>query len=605
MRPSLRGLRLFGLALLAASVAPSIITACASERSAFIEEIASPPFDPNDAGEPGECQDTVRCSRDLKKVLRRRCDGTEEVLRECGPELGCGNGTCVEACTSAELSKGSIGCSFSTLPPDDTMGGTAGSCFAAMIANTWDRPVTVQAELGTSPLEIGPSTYYAEKVAQTIEYTPVEGAILPGKVAIVFLAESASGAGEGWTACPKSVVPALREDPIAHGTTRTRSFRLTTDAPVSAYSIYPYGGASSYFPTATLLLPISSWGTNYVAVSTWTSPSLGAPTIQVVAAEDDTVVRMRPNVDIGDGYGVSGVAQGRTQSWTLARGEVLQITQRHDTSGSPIEANKPVALFGGAQCTNIPASSSACDLTQQQIPPVSQWGSDYALVPYRPRIGSGEGTNVGARELVPWRLVGAVNGTKLTYDPVRPAGAPEELQSGQVVTFMTTELVSVRSQDDVHPFYAALFMTGASMTSSSPLNGRLGDPDFVNVIPSAQFLDRYIFFVDFTYAETTLTFVRRKTPTGFHSVTLACAGEVTDWKPLGAAGEYEYAWVQLTKVGTPQVFAGGTCNYGRHEARSDGPFSVTVWGMDDWSSYGYAGGAGSRPLSDVKGPPVN
>jgi hypothetical protein len=46
----------------------------------------------------------------------------------------------------------------------------------------------------------------------------------------------------------------------------------------------------------------------------------------------------------------------------------------------------------------------------------------------------------------------------------------------------------------------------------------------------------------------------------------------------------------------------GTCGYGRHEAKSDGPFSLTVWGTDKNASYGYAGGTGLRPLTKIEIP---
>ena len=598
------GSAFFGLAVVVSGAALAGL-ACARNRSGFGDESKPPPLVSEDAGDVvglPECRESLLCSRDLKRVLLRHCDGTEEVVRECGPDLGCGDGACVDPCKSAELSKGSLGCSFATLPPDAVTGydRLPGACFAAMIANVWERPVTLQAMLGDEPIDIGPSTYYAESAGADVNYSPVGGPIAPGKVAIVFLAHS-----DGSLDCPKGVVPALQEDPIAHGTTRTRAFRLTTDAPVSAYSIWPYGGARSYVPTATLLLPISSWDRNYIAVSTWSQPGSGLPApvdwpfIQIVAAEDNTEVRMRPNVTVVGGSGVPGITAGQTQTWMLGRGEVLQIKQAQDTSGSPIETSKPVGLFGGSDCTHIPTNTLACDTTQQQIPPVSQWGTAYALAPYRSRNDWGAGTTT-AREVVPWRFVGAANGTKLTYDPAPPAGAPETLEAGQVVTFMSSELATVRSQDAEHPFYAAMFMTGAW---SFPR--QIGDPDFVNIVPSEQFLDRYVFFTDYTYANTTLALVRRKTMADFHPVIVECAGEITDWTPIGNDGEYEFTWVYLTKDGAPQRFAGGTCGNGRHEAHSDGPFSVHVWGMDRAASYGYAGGQGSRPLSNVKGPPVS
>ena len=210
-----------------------------------------------------------------------------------------------------------------------------------------------------------------------------------------------------------------------------------------------------------------------------------------------------------------------------------------------------------------------------------------------------------ARETVPWRFVGAANGTQLVYEPARPGGAPETLDAGQVVTFTTSDIVTVRSQDERHPFYAGMFMTGGEAIARQTGGPAQGDPDFVNAVPLQQFFDRYIFFVDHTYPESTLTLVRRKTATGFLPVTLECGGEITDWRPLGSSGEYEFTWVYLTKQSLPQKLAGGTCGYGRHEAKSDGPFSVHVWGWGVYASYGYAGGMGSRPLSDVKGSPVD
>ncbi|MBN9161447.1 MAG: IgGFc-binding protein, partial [Myxococcales bacterium] len=183
---------------------------------------------------------------------------------------------------------------------------------------------------------------------------------------------------------------------------------------------------------------------------------------------------------------------------------------------------------------------------------------------------------------------------------VRPGSAPETLEAGQVATFTTNQLMAVRSQDAEHPFHAAMHMTGLAAVPGAAL----GDPEFVNVVPSEQFLNRYIFFADYTYQDTTLTVVRKRTATGFKPVTLECAGELTGWQPLDKSGTHEFVWVYLTKRNAPVEHPGGTCGNGRHEAYSEGPFSLHVWGMDVYASYGYAAGQGSRSLHDVKGPPL-
>jgi hypothetical protein len=590
----------------------AILAAC-SNRAAF-EDRQTPGFDERDAS--GPCGDR-KCSRDLRSIVDACPDGRETIIETCPDDKGCGNGTCVDPCEAARLSKGSVGCSFWTLPPDDDTYGT-GACFVAMIANTWNRAISIRAELGAESLDISKSVFTATKNGRDTTYVPLTGGLPPGEVALVFFSQEDKPTGPNFTRCPAGVTPAVTADPITHGTGKTRAFHITTDAPASAYSIFPYGGARSSFPTATLLLPESSWEKSYVAVSTANLTRFGQPnieprTLQIVASEDDTKVEIRPTVNLLRGVDSPDVPQGQTQSWTLSRGQVLQITQQESASGSPIQSSKPVALFGGSRCAFLPGELAYCDLTQQQIAPFSQWGSEYALVPYDSRI---DGLKGKSRELVPYGLVGAVDGTVLTYEPERPLGAPETLRAGQAVDFFTDTFVVVKSQDAAHPFHAAVYMTGARFNGGTgvpsdvpppntpPQPETIGDPDFVNVVPSDQFLDRYVFFADHTYPDTSLTIVRRKTARGFLPVELACAGELTGWAPLGTKGEYEYTWVSLTKGYAASTFPKGSCGYGRHEAKSEGPFSLTVWGVDLYASYGYPGGQGSRPVNTGTPPPV-
>ena len=146
-----------------------LASACTRDRDDFasgpgpLTADASPP----DAGSCG-----YRCSRNLKTVFRQCDDGPEETIATCGPDQGCGIDKCVDACTSAELSKGSTGCSFWTLPADDEAVWLTAKCFAAMIANTWDRPVTVRAALrhrASQPLSA--SVYTVSRADQEIRST--------------------------------------------------------------------------------------------------------------------------------------------------------------------------------------------------------------------------------------------------------------------------------------------------------------------------------------------------------------------------------------------------------------------------------------------------
>lgn len=556
------------------------------------------------APEPAACEGR-RCSRDLHSVLDN-CTGA--VIEACSSDTGCANGACVPACSSAATAQGSIGCSFAAVPPD-VPADKAPGCFAAIVSNTWTTPVHVTAELAGAPLDVSKSVYRVSSGPDGAPvYESLSGVIPVGEAGVVFLAQGDDPTGSA-TACPPGVTEAYHGVIVnEHRTSIYDTFRVSTDRPVAAYSIFPYGGAKSYMPTATLLLPTTSWGTNYLLVDGWNNKLIDDRSfVQIVAREDDTEVLIRPRVDIASSSSTSPVQftpAGEVSRTLLQRGQVLELSQRESLVGSALEASRPVAVFGGNPCTYLPAQWAACDALQQQIPPLSHWSSRYSAVPYRTRRTALDGLPIS--ENVHHRIVSAQDGTTLRYEPTRPVGAPLTMQGGEAATFRADYPFIVRSQDNEHPIYVAVFMSGT--VNPSPyndgepgynVNGE-GDPDFVNLIPDEQFLDHYVFFIDHTYANTSVTLVRRNDGTGFQDVDVDCVGTVGDWRPLGTDGRIEYTWLVLTKDGKGTSAGGKICQYGRHEASSAGAFELYVWGTDKFASYGYPAGAGSRPATKVR-----
>jgi hypothetical protein len=266
----------------------------------------------------------------------------------------------------------------------------------------------------------------------------------------------------------------------------------------------------------------------------------------------------------------------------LNRGELLQLSQLEDLSGSPIKASAPVGVWGGHYCMDVPDMTvAACDAAHQQIPPVKAAGSEYVAVRYRSRTG--------ADEIVPWRIMGMVSGTTLTYDPPQP-NAPVALNAGSLIEFDSAGPFVVRSQDVHHPFYLAAHMTGGATA------GGLGDPETVNVTPPLQYLQKYVFFTDPTYAETNLVLVQGKDATGaYPPVTLDCIGTpLGNWSAIGGS-DYQYVRVDLQHQHMPV----DGCDNGAHTITSTAPFGVTVWGFDQYVSYAYPAGASVHPINDV------
>lgn len=560
-----------------------------------------------DFGDGGLCSG-LHCSADLHSLVD--CKGN--VVMTCPGDQGCSGDTCVTACTSASDNKSTFGCDYYVVGPDILQDG-AGACFAAFVVNTWTTPVSVSVDYEGMPLDASKFAYIPSGSGPSITYKPLpNGEIPPGEVAILFLNRFGLNPLGLVTDCPAGITPAITtKDTAPHGTTRGSAFHIATSAPVVAYDIYPYGGGQSAFTSATLLLPTSAWDTNYIAVDAFGPGFIGGPFVSIVAQKDGTSVTVKPSSDIVGSASVPGTPKGVPATYMLNRGEVLQFTQPAPLAGSVIQSNQPVGVWGGK--TNLGIDACCDDSAHQQIPPVRALGSEYAAVRYRNRYD-------GIEEEPPWRIIGAVNGTALTYDPAPPAGAPLSINLGQVIDFHATGQFVVRSQDAEHPFYMSAHMTGAAlydpeqqMPPTGPADGR-GDAEFVNIVPPAEYLDKYVFFTDPTYSETNLVLVRVKGPEGFADVTLDCLGIVEGWQPLGAAGKYQYARVDLVRHNfQPQ----GNCNNGRHEISSKQPFGLTVWGWGSaetgvlgkgfytqYVSYAYPAGAGVAPINTVEVPTV-
>jgi hypothetical protein len=506
----------------------------------------------------------------------------------CPADQACANGRCLPACQAAAENKSSVGCDYFVYPPPFFTGQT--SCTGAFVANNGTLPVTLTMERGTQSFAIDQFAFLPNGNGASITYAPLTGGVIPaGAVALVLLNQEGGPCPAGTQAATGAVA--------VSGTGKGEAFRLKTTLPVVAYDIFPYGGGATAVSSATLLIPTTAWGDNYVGTTAYPETIGGAfPWMGVVAAEDGTEITISPKVAIAGGPGVAGSPAGQPITYTLSKGQYIQLEQSADLTGSIIKSNKPVGSWAGNRCTQVPGGPVACDGMHQQIPPIRALGSSYAAVRYRNRRPNVE-------ESPPWRLVGAVDGTTLTYDPPQP-GAPTSLSSGELFMFNAPGPFVVKSQDDKHPFFFAAYMTGCEVAGQSAPLGCAGDPEFVNVIPPDQYLASYVFFTDPTYPDTNLVFVRKKAADGkFKDVTLDCAGTLGGWQPVG---DYEYTRVDLI---TGNFQKQGNCDNGRREAKSDAPFGLTVWG---WGSeltkdtfytsavsYAYPAGASVLPINDV------
>ena len=238
----------------------------------------------------------------------------------------------------------------------------------------------------------------------------------------------------------------------------------------------------------------------------------------------------------GDG---AGRRRRRTRS---TRGRCSSSRRAPRSPGA--SSSRPARSACGAAQAALAIEACCDDSAHQQIPPVRALGNEYVARPLPQPLRR------ASRSRPPWRIIGAVDGTTLTYEPAR-AGARRRRSASARSRVRRDRplrreepgrgppLLHVRAHDGRRPYDPS-----TNDPSANP-DGR-GDAEFVNVVPPARVpRRRYVFFTDPTYPETNLVVVRVKGPKGFSDVNLDCAGALTGWLPVGTSGTYEYTRIDL------------------------------------------------------------
>ena len=325
----------FGVAIL-------IAAACGGDRKTF----APPPeiFSEVDA-DAGTCAD--RCSLDGRSVIR--CSGE---IEPCPIELACGGGSCRQPCDAVATEGSTNGCEFYFQPPLlTTHNDWPYSCYATYLVNTSTVPVDVGIEFEGKALDLSKAIY--RTLPGEAKLAPHVGAVMPGDGVILFVSDRESPIDNPrYVACPKGVVPAVLRDYYPDGTQLGSSFHLKTSAPVSAAAVYPFGGAASAIPSATLLLPVASWSKENILVNAWEAWRTYSPGVQIVASEDDTDVTIYPKADVHDGVGVVGTpAHGKRHHFHEAdehfrRAHLRQRSRQREYVRHPRRADTRVRTVG-------------------------------------------------------------------------------------------------------------------------------------------------------------------------------------------------------------------------------------------------------------------
>lgn len=318
----------------------------------------------------------------------------------------------------------------------------------------------------------------------------------------------------------------------------TRGIHVTADDEVSVYGL----NRVAFTTDAYLGLPTDILGNEYIVLGYEGSSGYQ---YSLVATQDNTTVNIAP----------AGSAAFQIM---LNRGQTYQRLN-NGFSGTIITSDKPVAVFGGNRCANVPPGFAFCDYIVEQIPPTDTWGRNFVTVPLRTRLNGDT-----------FRFLAQTNGTQISVNGIVVA----TINRGQFHERIINGSAQITSNE---PILVAQYSNGTAF------DGVIADPFMMMIPPFEQFLADYTVSTPATGFTNYINVVASTSDIG--NVTLdGVPIPPASFTPIGMSG---FSGAQLA------------VSPGSHNLTSTLPFGVFVYGFAQDDSYGYPGGLSLAPIARV------
>ena len=142
------------------------------------------------------------------------------------------------------------------------------------------------------------------------------------------------------------------------------------------------GSTDAFFalPTAELDDPYVYYG---ITVPRATHSGNYNSSILIVGTDSNTIMKLTVTqyVTIGVGNSIINLIPGTQYSFVVNRLQTIYVGSPDDLSGSKVVTDKPVSVFSGHECANVPSNATYCSHLIEQIPPITLWGKVYYTVP--------------------------------------------------------------------------------------------------------------------------------------------------------------------------------------------------------------------------------
>ncbi len=339
---------------------------------------------------------------------------------------------------------------------------------------------------------------------------------------------------------------------------RNKGILVEADENINVYGMsFGPGSADAY-----LALPCSKmavdeyeyYGISYITVGGY--PSV----ILLVACENETVVKLN------------------SSTITLNNMETYQIesVNYNDLTGTRIISSKPLSVFSGSACANVPQNLGFCDHLVEQVPPTVTWGSKFL-------VASLEGRSSGERI----RVLSAQAASVAVNCNTVVSVSEFQLQSGGSFREFELPVNSFCSIESTSPVLVTQYAYGGTSDG-------VGDPLMMIIPPIEQFKRNYLFEVFSFFVSNYVTLY--VSSEFFQTAQILLDNSiVTGWRNVICSSGEICGHISRTNVST-----------GAHSIQhqnSSAALGVSVYGFNFQIgiSYGYPGGMRLSPIQCICG----
>lgn len=357
-----------------------------------------------------------------------------------------------------------------------------------------------------------------------------------------------------------------------------RGIHIVSDVPIVAYA-HIYSSQSS---GATMLLPVETWGYQYVSLNYKQSPASDRFTwINIIASHDNTTIEITPSI-----LTRSGRQPDVPFTVTLNKGQVYQMLSStflnsfnfSDLTGTKVTsvANSsgdcyPIAVFSGSSLTYMKfyCAEESGDAYIQQVFPSQAWGKRYLTAPTSPSTDARIAVLNAYRVLVkdPATVVkrNGVTLTGLTFNAYYDfySNTPDVITADKPI--LVAQYIS--SQGSCYP--------------------GVGDPEMIYLSPVEQAITRAGFYRNNKYS------------INVNYLTLIIPTNGLTTLQVDGSKSFDYVYPHPEMPGYSVVVKRWAAATAQCLVSSDSAFTAITYGLGRYESYGYNAGTYINNLNAI------